>query len=80
MRGLFSVWSTDALLNCGNLFGAGSGAHPVGELHLGVSDAGGGIRHDQQVQRGVPRREILRWKRVRLIAFYRLPLFRLFGC
>lgn len=32
------------------LCGAGAGAHPVGEFHVGVSDAGGGFRHDQQVQ------------------------------
>lgn len=40
----------------------GAGAHPVGEFHVLVSDAGGGVRHDQQVQRGVPWREILWWK------------------
>uniref|UniRef100_A0A0A9EJA7 SHM1 n=1 Tax=Arundo donax TaxID=35708 RepID=A0A0A9EJA7_ARUDO len=40
----------------------GAGAHPVGEFHFGVSDAGGGFRHDQQVQRGVSWRKILRWK------------------
>lgn len=50
------------LLNCVNRSDAGAGAHPVRELHVVVSDAGGGIRHDEQVQRGIPWREILRWK------------------
>lgn len=41
---------------------AGSGAHPVEEFHVCVSDAGSRFRHDQQVQQGIPWCKILRGK------------------
>ena len=45
-------------------FDVGLGAHPVGELCVVVSDGGCGLHHDQQVQRGLPRRPVLRRQRV----------------
>jgi hypothetical protein len=62
--GLCIVRLVRAILNWFDLFDSGAGAHPIGEFHVRVSDAGGGISHDQQIQRGVPRCKILRWKRV----------------
>jgi hypothetical protein len=62
--GLCIVRLVRAILNWFDLFDSGAGAHPIGEFHVRVSDAGGGVSHDQQIQRGVPRCKILRWKRV----------------
>lgn len=49
---------------CFPLPSAGAGAHPVGELCFQVGDGCGGVGHDQQVQRGVPRRPVLWRQRV----------------
>lgn len=42
----------------------GARAHSLGELHFGVCDASGRVHHDQQVQWGISRSQILRRKRV----------------
>jgi hypothetical protein len=57
---LYSLFSMNCV--CVKMFDAGVGAHPIREFYVSVSDAGGGFRHDQQVQRGVPWRKILRWE------------------
>ena len=42
----------------------GLGAHPVRELCVVIGHGGSRLHHDQQVQRGLPWRPLLRWQRV----------------